>query len=185
MIPTPWLGSPPHPPNPGLAAFSLEGEKPRQQLPFPCVGHPRPLLPSSFLSVPHSTPESLWTVRVDLLYGCLACLSGPGSHLDTYLPQKFAVRFGRQMCAQAHNKTACGGLWDVARSLEGWLAPQQGLKSSRFPSWRSHLDGRQRLLPSVSLLPVSGWPTSNPSYRGPRLSAEDDLDLPPGCCPTL
>lgn len=73
----------------------------------------------------------------------------------------------------------------MARSLEGWLVPQQGLKSSRFPSWRSHLDGRQRPLPSVSLLPVSGWPTSNPSYRGPCLSAEDDLDLPPGCCPTL
>lgn len=62
----------------------------------------------------------------------------------------------------------------MARSLEGWLTPQQGLKSSRFPSWRSHLDGRQRPLPSVSLLPVSGWPTSNPSYQGPRLSADDD-----------
>lgn len=62
------------------------------------------------------------------------------------------------MCEQAHNETVCRGLWDMARSLEGWLVPQQGLKSSRFPSWRSHWDGRQRPLPSVSLWPSLASP---------------------------
>lgn len=97
----------------------------------------------------------------------------------------------------------------MARSLEGWLVPQQGLKSSRFPSWRSDLDGRQSLCrlspfyPSLAgplLIPATEDPASlqrrtwtclqaavpRPAWGGPCLSPPSaaNLHLPWGCsCP--